>query len=187
MLSIQSPTMAPQQLTTYIIHKIMSAPVPSPKAAVAWLQFVCWQVPQVRQRPLPYAWGGSLLTGQFTDLQILVPYEMITLSDLPRSTLSVSPISHANANHHARRQQQYQKLMQLVGLCEHASSCACVVVITTTSLVSTMMVLGWGSPRLHFGIGKLGTKPLCGTALWLQGSGWGVLGRSGWMGRSRDM
>jgi hypothetical protein len=50
-LSVRNPTMAPQQLTTYIIHKIMSAPVPSPKAAVAWLQFVCWQVPQVRQRP----------------------------------------------------------------------------------------------------------------------------------------
>jgi hypothetical protein len=45
MLCIQRPTMVPEKLPFYIIDKIMSVPVPFPKAAVAWLQFVCWQVP----------------------------------------------------------------------------------------------------------------------------------------------
>jgi hypothetical protein len=51
--AILNPTAVPQNLKEYIVSKVVAAPVPTPKAAVAWLQFVCWQVPQVRiyQKP----------------------------------------------------------------------------------------------------------------------------------------
>ena len=47
-IALECPTVCPEGLADYITSKVLAVPVPSPKAAVAWLHFACWQVPKVR-------------------------------------------------------------------------------------------------------------------------------------------
>jgi hypothetical protein len=47
-IALNCPSVCPQRLSRYIIDKVTSMPVPSPRAAVTWLHFANWQIPQVR-------------------------------------------------------------------------------------------------------------------------------------------
>ena len=47
-ITLHCPTVCPAQLAPYIIQKVVDAPLPSPKAAVAWAHFVQMQNRQVR-------------------------------------------------------------------------------------------------------------------------------------------
>lgn len=47
-IALNCPSVCPPRLASYIINKVISMPAPSPKAAMTWLHFANWQMPQVR-------------------------------------------------------------------------------------------------------------------------------------------
>lgn len=61
-IALECPTVCPEGLAEYITAKVLAHPVPSPKAAVAWLHFACWQVPKVCLLKSPRFLRGCVLS-----------------------------------------------------------------------------------------------------------------------------